>query len=754
MSKRILMDAIHPEETRIVITDNEQVIEFDYESTVKKQIKGNVYLAKITRVEPSLQAAFVDYGGDKHGFLPFSEIHPDYFQLPLEAKRELLASLSASASRSNDSDIEDEFDDIEGDIEDEVSEDIIAEDAVDIDINDSEKEDAQEETNSTIEISNSEESVEEEESDTADNVIDISDSLNKADKAEEDEENTLENVENSDVAVENEDESEELSAESQSGNEDILEENTENIAETSSTPQRKVKPLKQRSVHKMYKINEVIKRGQLIQVQVIKEERGNKGASLTSYISLAGRYCVFMPKSNSQGGVSRRITNYEDRKRLKSYLAKLDVDGTGSVIVRTAGASRNQEEIERDYEYLKKLWNNIREMTLASTAPSFIHTEGDIIRRFIKDHFDNKIDEMIIDGENAYREARSFVKMIMPSSVKKVRRHRYKTPIFTKYGVENQIMQLYKNVAHMPSGGYIVINPTEALISIDVNSGKSTSGKDVEETALYSNIEAAKEIARQLRLRDLSGLVVIDFIDMINPKNRRMVEKTLKEEFKTDRAKVQIGRISLFGLLEMSRQRLRSNFWETNTLQCPHCKGMGVIRAPEATSVMILRAIEQSIYRGGYKEVNVYTNSDVIVYILNYKRSEIHAIENRHDIKLLMHPDPNIEGDAFRIEKSKNHSSTIKENMPAVNMLSSYDDDEDGNSYDSGSDDYENSNKRNKNYNNKRKRVKRQSNKNRNKDRKYGNNSTKVGANDSNAANNSENKGTSLLRGLWNSIIK
>ncbi|MCH2038666.1 MAG: Rne/Rng family ribonuclease, partial [Rickettsiales bacterium] len=576
MSKRIMIDAVHPEETRIVITDGDRVREFDYESTVKKQLKGNVYLAKITRVEPSLQAAFVDYGGDKHGFLPFSEIHPDYFQLPVEAKKELLASLNASFDDSFDEAVVDDFDDensVDQDEEFFAESDAIdeADEGDEVESNEASS-GIEDDSEASSEVAEAEEASAEDA--VAEQAIDTEDKQKEAVDAPQSADASFDQSEtNQEAADQNEAEAEVGSTENDEGTEQaqasdaadesnqVNEENASEGAVENAPAQRRRKPKKdvaarQRSIHKQYRINEVIKRGQLVQVQVIKEERGNKGASLTSYVSLAGRYCVFMPRSNGQGGVSRRITNYDDRRRLKEYLTDIGVNNNqGSVIVRTAGADKNKEEIQRDYEYLKKLWDDIREMTLASTAPSFIHTEGDIIRRFIKDYFNNSIDEIVIEGENAYRAARGFVKMIMPSSVKKVRRHRYKTPIFTKFGIENQIMQLYKNVAHMPSGGYIVINPTEALISIDVNSGKSTSGKDVEETALHSNIEAAKEIARQLRLRDLSGLVVIDFIDMISPKNRRMVEKTLKEEFKTDRAKVQIGRISLFGLLEMSRQR-------------------------------------------------------------------------------------------------------------------------------------------------------------------------------------------------------
>lgn len=736
-----MIDAVHPEETRIVITDGDRVREFDYESTVKKQLKGNIYLAKITRVEPSLQAAFVDYGGDKHGFLPFSEIHPDYFQLPVEAKKELLASLNASYDEPFEEEVDEAFDVEDDEVldqdkefydegEEEVSEQLISEE---------EASDGHNENVVDGEIS-SEEIVRSESQDDENLELDQSSELAES-VGQEDIDTVKENENGYGQAIE--------IAEGSDSEDD--EEVGNPSASTKRNRKKRSASSRQRSVHKQYKINEVIKRGQLVQVQVIKEERGNKGASLTSYVSLAGRYCVFMPRSNGQGGVSRRITNYDDRKRLKEYLSDIGVNNNqGSVIVRTAGADKSKEEIQRDYEYLKKLWDDIREMTLASTAPSFIHTEGDIIRRFIKDYFNNTIDEIIIEGENAYRAARGFVKMIMPSSVKKVRRHRYKTPIFTKYGVENQIMQLYKNTAHMPSGGYIVINPTEALISIDVNSGKSTSGKDVEETALHSNIEAAKEIARQLRLRDLSGLVVIDFIDMISPKNRRLVEKTLKEEFKTDRAKVQIGRISLFGLLEMSRQRLRSNFWEANTVQCSHCKGMGVIRAPESTSVMILRAVEQAIYRGGYKEINVYAQSDVIVYILNYKRDELSSLESRHEARLFLHPDPSTEGDSFRIDKSKNVSSKAKELMPAVNMVSSYDGEEESFEIVDDTDEPVS-----RHQNNKRKRVsnRRDGSKNR---RKRGGYDKKVGANDS--SNYKKNQqandgGPSLLKGLWKSII-
>lgn len=562
MPKRLLVDAVYPDEVRVAITDNGRVEEFDYETSNKKQIKGNIYLAKVTRVEPSLQAAFVEYGGDKHGFLPFSEVHPDYYQIPVSDRKRLMEEVWEENAKSKKPYKEEEGDD-----------EVLGNEEKENNVNDSNESDDEEE-------------------------VDII-----------------------------------------SGDEDDFEE--EDIY------------LNKKELARRYKIQEVLKRNQVILVQVIKEERGNKGASLTTYIALAGRYCVLMPNNARQGGVSRRITSYETRKKLKSLISNLEIPDGASVIIRTAGSGRTKSEINRDYDYLVKLWNSIRELTLSSSAPAFVHAEGDLVKRSIRDMYDQTIDEVLVSGSDAYQMAKGFMKMIMPSHAAKVKHYRAKMPLFAKYDVESQLVDLYKPIATMPSGGYVVINTTEALISIDVNSGRSTSERNIEETAVKTNIEAAYEIARQMKLRDLSGLIVIDFIDMMQAKNRRTVERAFRDALQGDRAKLQLGRISIFGLLEMSRQRLRASFFEVHMTTCSHCSGKGYVRSLETTSVLMMRAIEAEIYRGGAKAVNIYASNHFIMYILNYRRDLIHNIERKHKIHLFFHADEEAGPDGFAIEKTK-----------------------------------------------------------------------------------------------------
>ena len=556
MPKRILVDAVYPEETRVVIHDN-KVQEFDYETTVKKQLKGNIFLAKITRVEPSLQAAFVDYGGNRHGFLPFSEIHPDYYQIPVSDREQLIdsddAEESESASKDDDKDASD-----------------------------------------------------------ADSAVASDESDGSDDDADGEE-----------VGVDEIDGEEPYEARSV------------------------------RSFYKRYRIQEVIKRNQIVLVQVIKEERGNKGASLTSYVSLAGRYCVLMPNTPRAGGVSRKVNNADDRKRLKAVLENLDMPKGTSVIIRTAGTERNKAEIKRDYDYLIRLWNSIRDLTLSAEAPAFIHGEDDLIKRTIRDLYNSAIDEVLVEGEDAYKTAKKFMKMLMPSHVSRVKQYKGDIPIFMRYKVEEQLASLYDHTATLASGGYIVINPTEALIAIDVNSGKATSERNIEETALKTNLETAREVARQFRLRDLSGLIVIDFIDMAESRNRRAVERELRDALQTDRAKIQIGRISPFGLLEMSRQRLRPSFLEANTAECSHCEGRGVVRAVESTGVTILRALASEAYQGGIEMMDVYASADIVNYMLNFKRTDIVDIEQRFATLIYFHADEDLGVDGFSIEKKK-----------------------------------------------------------------------------------------------------
>lgn len=581
MPKRILIDATHDEETRVVVLENGRVQEFDSETSIKKQLKGNIYLAKVTRVEPSLQSAFVEYGGDRHGFLPFSEIHPDYYNIPVTDKQALLENMKAQVDRE-----EDESDAEEG---------------------------------------------------------------KKADKT------------SGGRGSRDNEEPGELSADD--GDVEVIEGEEEEL-ETGALS-------KSSDLYRKYKIQEVIKRNQIILVQVEKEERGNKGASLTTFISLAGRYCVLMPNALRKGGVSRRVSSYEDRKRLKTVIAELKIPEDTGLIVRTAGAGKEAKDIKDDYNYLANLWNTIRQNTLASAAPAFIHAEGDIVKRTVRDLYSDQIDEVIIEGRKAFETARDFMKIISQEHISKVKEYKNKVPIYTRYRVEEQIAALYRHEAPLESGGAIVINPTEALISIDVNSGKSTTHRNVEGTALSTNLEAAREVARQLRLRDLSGLIVVDFIDMMEMKNRKAVERELKEAFVDDRAKIQIGRISTFGLLEMSRQRLRPSFLETNTMVCPHCEGVGAVKATESTAVTVLRAIESDVSKKvAYDAVDVSVATEVVVYILNNKRAQLSELEKRYNVRVFMHADDDMGAAGFSIlpakDAGKSRSRETKNDQPNI----------------------------------------------------------------------------------------
>jgi ribonuclease E len=578
MPRRILIDASHNEETRVIVLNNGRVEEFESETTIKEQLKGNIYLAKVTRVEPSLQAAFVDYGGERHGFLPFSEIHPDYYNIPVADKQELLASLRKLQAP------EDEDED-EGLGEGEFSESEAARAST---------------LNGTKENTQNNLSVSPED---FHKEADIDDSDNQDD--DEDEE---------DFDIRNK--------------------------------------LADLNLYRKYKIQEVIKRNQIILIQVEKEERGNKGASLTTFVSIAGRYCVLMPNALRRGGVSRRIGSFEDRKRLKQVIRQLRIPEETGLIVRTAGAGKTADQIRRDYDYLVNLWNHIRQNTLQSTAPASIHLEGDIVKRTLRDWYDEDIDELLIEGDEAFNIARNFMKEVMPEQAARVKHYKNKVPIFSRYRVEEQIGMLYSQQVPLESGGSIVIMPTEALISIDVNSGKLTNTRNVEDTATNTNLEAAREISRQLRLRNLSGLIVIDFIDMMDLKNKKNVERELKQAFAGDRAKIQIGRISLFGLLEMSRQRLSPSFLEVNTVACSQCQGIGFVKAAGSIAVNVLHAIEHEISRGApCDEVEVSVPVDVAIYILNHKRERLTELEYQHKVKIILYPDDTMGIEKFTIEK-------------------------------------------------------------------------------------------------------
>jgi len=535
----MLIDAAHAEETRVVVVDGQRIEELDFESLSRKQLRGNIYLAKVTRVEPSLQAAFIEYGGNRHGFLAFNEIHPDYYQIP-HADREALMREEAEeeAKHASASDLEDETD------------------------------------------------------------------------------------------------------------EDAMDEAMER---------------RRRRLMRRYKIQEVIRRRQIMLVQVVKEERGNKGAALTTYLSLAGRYCVLMPNTARGGGISRKITSATDRKRLKSAVQSLDVPKGMGLIIRTAGAARTKVEIKRDYEYLLRLWENIREKTLQSIAPALIYEEEDLVKRAIRDMFDKDIDSIQVEGEAGYKEARDFMRMIMPSQAKKVVHYREPTPLFVSHRIEDQIAQIHSPIVQLKSGGYLVINQTEALVAVDVNSGRATKERNIETTALKTNLEAAQETARQMRLRDLAGLIVIDFIDMDEGKNNRAVEKVLKDALKDDRARIQMGKISTFGLMEISRQRRRTGVLEGSTHVCEHCQGTGRVRSVESSAVAALRAIEMESVKGGAGAITVRMPTAVGLYILNEKRSYLAGLDANYDLHVSILIDDKLAAAELEIERTESREGPPRE---------------------------------------------------------------------------------------------
>ena len=563
MTKKMLIDATHSEEMRVVIVDGTRLDELDIETSTKKQLKGNIYLAKVARVEPSLQAAFVDYGGNRHGFLAFNEIHPDYYQIPV-ADREALKE--ALMEEENDDD-------------------------------------------------------------------DDEDKSHGKDRRRGQPEKT-ENAENlplnGEQAPHQEDQENDESAEQ------IVETVSENENDEVMDPSR------YRQIKK-YKIQEVIHRGQVLLVQVTKEERGNKGAALTTYLSLAGRYCVLMPNNSRGGGVSRKITNAADRKRLKTIVSKLPLPTGMSVIVRTAGKERTSLEIKRDYEYLIKTWVQIRDKTMESSAPALIHEEGNLIKRALRDMYTRDISEVLIEGEAEYRMAKDFMKILTPSHAKKIKQYKDDSiPLFFRYQVEAQLESMHSNIVQLKSGAYLVMDQTEALVAIDVNSGRATKERNIEETALKTNLEAADEIARQLRLRDMAGLVVIDFIDMEEPRNNHAVERRMKEALKRDRARVQMGRITGFGLMELSRQRLHSSFIETSYSPCPYCKGKGVIRSTESVSIHTLHVLEEESLKRRFSELRMTVPPATALYVLNHKRDDLHKIETEYNVKIFLEADDSL----------------------------------------------------------------------------------------------------------------
>ncbi|MEE1555376.1 MAG: ribonuclease E/G, partial [Alphaproteobacteria bacterium] len=600
MTTRMLIDATHAEETRIVVVDGKRLVDFDFETATKQQLKGNIYLAKVTRVEPSLQAAFVDYGGNRHGFLAFNEIHPDYYQIPVADREALLLDEAEQAAREveledrvdgdGSADNDDDDDDVAGDIDG----DGIAD------------------TNDTIAL---------DAVDSAAGELIQTDTSAEIDAAAE---GITDQAPNGD------------------GNEDDDGDAPEVAEETGAVDAMDEVPRPRARSRRSYKIQEVIKRRQILLIQVVKEERGNKGAALTTYLSLAGRYCVLMPNTARGGGISRKITNQTHRRKLKDIVSGLDVPQGMGVIVRTAGQNRTKSEIRRDFEYLLRLWDSVRDLTLDSTAPTAVYEEADLIKRAIRDMYAKDIDQILVDGEDGYRVAKDFMRMLMPSHAKKVQPYRNRIPLLHRYQVEQQLDSMHSNVVQLKSGGYLVLAQTEALVAIDVNSGRSTKERNIEETALKTNLEAASEVGRQLRLRDLAGLVVIDFIDMDENRNQRNIERRFKEAMRNDRARIQIGRISPFGLLELSRQRLRPSLLEAATELCSTCAGMGVVRATASSAVHVLRAIEEEGLRERSAEISVHVPGHIALYILNYKRQALNEIEGRYAMEIAFQEDSSL----------------------------------------------------------------------------------------------------------------
>ncbi|MFI5014066.1 MAG: Rne/Rng family ribonuclease [Hyphomicrobiales bacterium] len=695
MANKMLIDAAHPEETRVVVVRGQRVEEFDFESAQRKPLRGNIYLAKVMRVEPSLQAAFVDYGGNRHGFLAFSEIHPDYYQIPV-ADREALVAEEARSARESD-------DDEPGPRRNRGRRAAAARNGNDASISSADAapvdESASEETAADRKAAPGEEAPSTDQASSSQEAPSTGEAASSQETASGEaaapigeaswSEEAASNAEASwsELAPSREDasldEHSPISATAESAEfseaenlpapqdgaaplshaedapyaEDALaangaaEANEQVIEQLGAGDGLEEVPERRRPTRRNYKIQEVIKRRQILLVQVVKEERGNKGAALTTYLSLAGRYSVLMPNTARGGGISRKITNAPDRKRLKSVAQELDVpDGMG-VIVRTAGAARTKAEIKRDFEYLLRLWENVRELTLKSSAPALVHEEGSLIKRAIRDLYNKDIDEVLVAGEEGYKEAKDFMRMLAPSHAKLVKLDKETEPVFARFGVERQLDAMFSNLVTLRSGGYIVINQTEALVAIDVNSGRATREHNIEDTALKTNLEAAEETSRQLRLRDLAGLIVIDFIDMDEKRNNRSVEKRLKDCLKNDRARIQVGSISPFGLLEMSRQRIRSGVVEGSSTPCPHCAGAGRIRSTPSVALHVLRHVEDALVKNASRNLIVKTRTDIALYILNQKRRHLRQIEDRFGVSVNFVADDKHNGvDFFAIE--------------------------------------------------------------------------------------------------------
>ncbi len=616
MTTRMLIDARHREETRVAIVKGNRIEEFDFESAEHKQIKGNIYLAKVTRVEPSLQAAFVDYGGNRHGFLAFAEIHPDYYQIPREDREALLREEAEHAAEEAAILAEEEaaFDDV-GDID-------------------------------------------------RDDHFDDGGHHDDHDEADHDEIDRADGDDGEQSDGEDPEQSDSADTGSRRGR------GRGRVDPSRSNELRR----KRMALRRRYKIQDVIKRRQVLLVQVVKEERGNKGAALTTYLSLAGRYCVLMPNTSHGGGISRKISSGADRKRLKTIIAEMNLPATMGCIVRTAGLERTKTEIRRDFDYLARLWDEIREKTLGAVAPADIHSDSDLVKRAIRDIYNRDIEDVMVEGEDGYRAAREFMKLLMPSHAKKVKHYADPVSLFQRYGVEDQLAAMYSPTVQLKSGGYLVINPTEALVSIDINSGRSTKEHGIEATALKTNMEAAHEIARQLRLRDMAGLVVIDFIDMEHNGNIRKIERAMKDALRHDRARIQVGRISSFGLMEMSRQRLRTGVLEASTKVCPHCEGTGLVRTASSAALSLLRLLEETAASGRGSRLLLRASQEATIYALNNKRAQIAEIEDRYGVNIAILPDGETEGARMAIDVSGPPPVDIPRYEPVIDLDDDADD--------------------------------------------------------------------------------
>ena len=694
MPNKMLIDASHPEETRVVVVRGNRIEEFDFESQDKKQLKGNIYLARVTRVEPSLQAAFVEYGGNRHGFLAFSEIHPDYYQIPVADRQALLRAEAQEAEDEDDEEAEngeeqqardrggrrnrrrggknrdrgDHKQAAEATASSEAGEN--ADEAVaageagaTLDENDPVADETAGIHAEGVEVVSETVEARTETTGEPEAAAEAGHDLSDSDEAAGEEEDGRPAGPTSIAASVEADVISEAAPQAETPNESAPGDNDRGMLEevhSAHSDEHEIESVgaedaleevrnRRKPMRRQYKIQEVIKRRQILLVQVVKEERGNKGAALTTYLSLAGRYSVLMPNTARGGGISRKITNAQDRKRLKEVVADLEVPQGMGVILRTAGESRTKAEIKRDYEYLMRLWENVRNLTLQSSAPALVYEEGSLIKRSVRDLYNKDIDEILVSGEDGYREAKDFMRMLMPSHAKVVQPYRDTTPIFVRNGIEAQLDRMLQPQVTLKSGGYIIINQTEALVSIDVNSGRSTKEHSIEDTALHTNLEAAEEVARQLRLRDLAGLIVIDFIDMEENRNNRSVEKRLKDHLKNDRARIQVGRISHFGLMEMSRQRIRASVLESTMKPCPHCGGTGHVRSDSSVALMVVRAIEEFLLKDSRSHIIVRTPAATALYVLNHKRANLVEFEARFGLTITIEADETLGAQHYAI---------------------------------------------------------------------------------------------------------